>query len=75
MDKITAKIRREFSVPDNHTFVGTTSQWVGAKKGQDIDKYTYDQIDDNGKVCASYSVEDATSTYPPHSRTISISKL
>ncbi len=75
MDEIIEKIKRQYSVPENHTLVETGSHWDGLRKGRDTDSHTYKQIDENGSVCAKYSVEDTTSSYPPQRRTITISKI
>ncbi|MCL0019001.1 hypothetical protein JI723_06855 [Providencia manganoxydans] len=74
MDEFTEKIKKQYSVPENHTLVSTGFRWEGSRKGQDTDAHTYQQIDENGNVCAEYLVKDSTSIYPPQKRTISISK-
>ncbi len=75
MDEIIERIKKQHSIPENHTLVKTGSNWDGLRKGQDTGSYTYEQIDENGIVCEKYLVKDTTSSYPPQRRTIRITKL
>lgn len=67
-------IKREYAVPDNHSLVQVSMEWKGAKKGRDDDEYTFNQLDENGNVVASYTEIHSTSTYPPFATTISVTK-
>lgn len=67
--------KQEIGIPNDHTLELVSSNWKGARKGQDTDEYLYRELDAAGNVVATYEVKDSTSTYPPFKRTISYKKV
>ncbi|HHH0040470.1 TPA: hypothetical protein ACPZOD_004311 [Yersinia enterocolitica] len=67
--------KKRIGIPENHTLELVSSNWKGARKGQDTDEYLYRELDADGNVVANYEVEDSTSTYPPFGRSISYNKV
>jgi len=67
--------KKKIGIPDNHIFEMVSSDWKGARKGQDTDEYLYREIDEQGNVVATYEIKDSTSTYPPFGRSIDYKKL
>lgn len=67
--------KKKIGIPDDHTLELVSSNWKGARKGQDTDEYLYRELDADGNVVATYEIEDSTSTYPPFGRTISYTKV
>lgn len=67
--------KKKIGIPDDHTLELVSSNWKGARKGQDTDEYLYRELDVDGNVVATYEIEDSTSTYPPFGRTISYTKV
>lgn len=72
---MSEEYKKEIGIPDNHTLELVSSNWKGARKGQDTDEYLYREIDENGSVVATYEIKDSTSTYPPFGRTITFNKV
>lgn len=62
--------KKKIGIHEGHDLVQTDTKWE-QRKGQDTDTYWYDEVDENGVVVAKYVVQDSTSIYPPHSRSIS----
>ncbi|MEQ9916713.1 hypothetical protein ABRQ01_08585 [Pectobacterium aroidearum] len=67
-------IRRNFTIPENHTLEQVSMEWKGARKGRDDDEYSYRQLDENGQVVATYTEIHSTSTFPPFTTHISVTK-
>lgn len=67
--------KKRIGIPENHTLERVSSNYKGARKGQDTDVYLYRELDADGNVVATYEIEDSTSTYPPFGRSISYSKV
>lgn len=67
--------KKKIGITDDHTLELVSSNWKGARKGQDTDEYLYRELDADGNVVATYEIEDSTSTYPPFGRTISYTKV
>ncbi|MBK4989730.1 hypothetical protein [Pseudomonas sp. S36] len=61
-------------IPEGHRLVRTGLDAKGSRRGEDTDIYTYDEINADGAVVASYEVEDSMSIYPPFSRRIEVSR-
>ncbi|ELY2814935.1 hypothetical protein ACQWPW_001269 [Cronobacter sakazakii] len=67
--------KKKIGIPDDHTLELVSSNFKGARKGQDTDEYLYRELDADGNVVATYEIEDSTSTHPPFGRTISYTKV
>ncbi|EJT7705352.1 hypothetical protein VWS48_000763 [Cronobacter sakazakii] len=67
--------KKRIGIPNEHTLELVSSNWKGARKGQDTDEYLYRELDAEGNVVATYEIEDSTSTYPPFGRSISYRKV
>lgn len=67
--------KKRIGIPDNHTLELVSSDFQGARRGQDTDVYVYKELDANGKHVATYEVENSTSTHPPFGKTISHRKI
>lgn len=72
---MSEEYRKRIGIPDNHTLECVSSNFKGARKGQDTDEYLYRELDENGNVVAHYEIEDSTSTYPPFGRSIHYTKV
>lgn len=66
---------KKIGIPDTHKLVQSKPSEWGVRKGQDTDTYWYNEVDPTGTVVAQYVVRDSTSTYPPHTRSVSFEKL
>lgn len=60
--------------PAGCSVVYRRSEWIGTRKGQDIDVYHFDVVDAEGEVVGSHEVRDSTSIYPPFERDVSLYK-
>ncbi|CNI94529.1 hypothetical protein ACUH7A_004604 [Yersinia enterocolitica] len=67
-------IRKKFDIPENHTLKEISMEWKGARKGRDNDEYTYEQLNENDEIVASYVEIHSTSTYPPFATSITVTK-
>ncbi|EAA1969818.1 hypothetical protein ACVQXT_000579 [Escherichia coli] len=67
--------KQKIGIPDDHTLELVSSNWKGARKGQDTDEYLYRELDTAGNVVATYEIKDSTSIYPPFGRSISYKKV
>jgi len=72
---MSEEYKKELGIPAEHTLEHVSSEFKGARKGQDTDIYIYKELNAAGEHIATYEVKDSTSTYPPFGRTISHSKI
>lgn len=60
--------------PEGCKVVAKGDKWKGARKGQDVDVYYYDVVNEAGEVVSSHEVHDATSTFPPFASRVFLHK-
>ncbi|MFC4923598.1 hypothetical protein [Delftia deserti] len=54
--------------PDGHSLKRLESEYYGASKGQDVDRYLYALLDADGKEVKRYVLKDSMGTFPPFAR-------
>ncbi len=57
-----------------HKLIRTKTTWK-QKRGEDIDTYWYDELNQNEDLVAQYIVYDITSMHPPFERSITFEKI
>lgn len=60
----------QMPIQDGHQLVATGINARGARRGEDTDIYTYDEIGPDSVVVATWEVEDSRSIHPPFHRRI-----
>lgn len=58
--------KQKIGIPDDHTLELVSSNWKGARKGQDTDEYLYRELDAAGNVVATYEIKDSTVMLPTY---------
>lgn len=66
--------RKLIGIPAGHELKHTGSK-TEQRKGRDTDIDYYDEINEAGKVIASYEVRDSMSIYPPQNSTLTFKRL
>ena len=64
----------ELKISKEHKLVQTKTEWK-QKRGEDIDTYWYDELNEKEELVAQYIVYDITSMHPPFGRTIRYDKI
>ena len=64
----------ELKISKENTLVQTKTEWK-QKRGEDIDTYWYDELNEKEELVAQYIVYDITSMHPPFGRTIRYDKI
>ena len=64
----------ELKISKEHKLVQTKTEWK-QKRGEDIDTYWYDELNEKEELVAKYIVYDITSMHPRFGRTIRYEKI
>ena len=64
----------ELKISKENTLVQTKTEWK-QKRGEDIDTYWYDELNEKEELVAQYIVYDIASMHPPFGRTIRYDKI
>ena len=61
---MTDEYMKKIGFPELHTLNILSSPWT-QRKGQDADTYECEELNEQGKPIARYTIKDSTSIYPP----------